>query len=364
MFSFKKEEILKYVGRTLLVIITFLALFVLFLFGVVMMLEFGPSTHARNLFVNSAMESSAGKFLATAFLGEERVEEIQSLNALAITTETTDTSLIKIGGTDVESMTEEELETVDPVELAKQALAELGKNMDYEDLAPEDEGIEIYEVYGDTYRSKVALIHDPSRVCVANCGHLGTGRGQTVADMATANGAVLAINGGGFEDEDGHGTGAIPIGLVIQDGELKWGEAGATYEVIGFDRDNILQVGYMTAQNALDRGIQSALAFGPILIVNGEPAQISGQGSGLNPRTAVGQAADGTVILIVVDGRQPNSLGATYADLIDLMLEFGAVNAANLDGGSSSMMWYNGDYINVCTSLYGARSIPTTLLVK
>ena len=351
---------MKYVGRTLLVIFTTVTMLLLFLLGVVFCLEFGPSESARNLFVNSAMESSAGKFLATSFLGEAKVAQIQALNSVEKTTDVTDTSLINIPKQETGTLEEKK---VDPRELAKAALSNINKKIDYEDLAPE-EGIEIYQVYGSTYRAKVALIHDPGRVSVANCGHLGSGRGMTVSDMASANGAIIATNGGGFEDEEGHGTGAIPIGIVIQDGQLMWGNLGGTYEVIGFDSNNILVVGNMTGQQALDRGMKTALSFGPILLVNGEPALVNGQGSGLNPRTAIGQAQDGTVILAVVDGRQPNSLGATYADLIELMQEFGAVNAANLDGGSSSVMWYNGEFINQSASLIGVRSIPTAILVK
>ncbi|MFR2926626.1 MAG: phosphodiester glycosidase family protein, partial [Eubacterium sp.] len=68
--------------------------------------------------------------------------------------------------------------------------------------------------------------------------------------------------------------------------------------------------------------------------------------------------------LVVIDGRQVNSLGASYSDVIELMLEYGAVNAANLDGGSSSLMYYNGEYINSCASMYGPRDLPTTIIIK
>ena len=115
----------------------------------------------------------------------------------------------------------------------------------------------------------------------------------------------------------------------------------------------------------MDRNVQYACSFGPTLIVNGEPvegSQISS--SGVNPRTAIGQRADGAMLLLVVDGRQISSLGATFEDLISIMLEHGAVNAANLDGGSSSVMIYNGEVLNVCASVKGARPLPTAILVR
>ena len=62
--------------------------------------------------------------------------------------------------------------------------------------------------------------------------------------------------------------------------------------------------------------------------------------SGWNPRTAIGQRADGAVIFVCIDGRQVGSPGGTYADIINIMQEYGAVNACNMDGGSSSVMMY------------------------
>ena len=162
----------------------------------------------------------------------------------------------------------------------------------------------------------------------------------------------------------GVGTGGEPDGLVISEGRLKWGSLGTTYGIIGIDNNNVLVVGDMTAQAALDRGVRDAVSFGPVLVVNGEAVEVNGSGSGLNPRTAIGQREDGSILLVVIDGRQVNSLGASYSDVIELMLEYGAVNAANLDGGSSSLMYYNGEYINSCASMYGPRDLPTTIIVK
>ena len=98
-----------------------------------------------------------------------------------------------------------------------------------------------------------------------------------------------------------------------------------------------------------------------MLISNGEPN--TSLKSGLNPRTAIGQRSDGAVLLLVINGRQLTSLGASYQDLVDIFLDYGAVNACNMDGGSSSLMWYQGDYINHCASVIGIRTVPTTFLV-
>lgn len=327
------KKAFKYVGRTIWSLITVLLLIVFFLTGIIWILEFGPSPTARNLFVNSAMESSAGKFLATMFIEEEEVAKIMAKNEVVATDEVTNSDMIVIE--------------------------------EPEEAIPEEEELQILEINGPAYSGYAVLVKDPSRVSVGISGPYGEGyRGKTVAAMCEETGSTLAVNGGGFEDTDGMGTGAIPIGIVIHDGELLWGEPDSTYEVIGFDSDNKLVVGKMTAKAALERGIQSALSFGPTLIVNGEPANISGAGSGMNPRTAIGQAADGTIIILVIDGRQANSLGATFEDLINVMLEYGAVNAANLDGGSSTYMYYQGEYVNKGASMLGPRKGPTCILVK
>ena len=120
----------------------------------------------------------------------------------------------------------------------------------------------------------------------------------------------------------------------------------------------------MTGGEALNRGVRDALSFGPILIVNGVPARINGTGGGLNPRTAIGQREDGAVLLLVIDRRQANSLGASYEDVMNVLLDHGAVNAANLDGGSSSLLYYDGKYINNSSSLVGAREMPTSIIVR
>ena len=92
--------------------------------------------------------------------------------------------------------------------------------------------------------------------------------------------------------------------------------------------------------------------------------------SGFNPRTVIGQRADGTVIFLCVDGRQAGSLGATYGDTIDIMVEYGAVNACNLDGGSSTVMLLrdeNGQvqFVNNVSLLQeDPRRMPTAFMVR
>ena len=104
------------------------------------------------------------------------------------------------------------------------------------------------------------------------------------------------------------------------------------------------------------------------LIINNEAREMHGSGSGLNPRTAIGQRADGSVLLFVTDGRgKSGHLGASSGDLIQVMQQFGAVNAANLDGGSSSCMYYDGEYLMTSVTFYYSNSswkLPAGFIVK
>ncbi|MBR2830374.1 MAG: phosphodiester glycosidase family protein, partial [Solobacterium sp.] len=77
----------------------------------------------------------------------------------------------------------------------------------------------------------------------------------------------------------------------------------------------------------------------------------------------IGQRPDGTFLLLVLDGRGPSSFGAKYQDIVDVMFDYGAYMASNLDGGNSTAMIYNGEYVNKTVSMYGSRHLPTAFIV-
>ena len=119
----------------------------------------------------------------------------------------------------------------------------------------------------------------------------------------------------------------------------------------------------MSGQQALDLGLMSAVSFspGPVLVKDG--GLQTNLGGGMNPRTCIGQCADGTILLMVIEGRKPDSMGATYDDIAKIMYDRGAVNAANLDGGSSSLMYYNGEQITRGSNIIGMRQMSTAILI-
>lgn len=328
----------KVIGRILIVFFATLILLVIALYFLMLVIAKGPSPSAKKLFVSTVKETSAIGFLANWYYTDEEIEDYLGSFRSNTTEEVTNAELVQI-------------------KPAGEETAEEGG-----EATP---ATELIDVTGSTYKGKLLKIKDPSRVYVGISGQYGPDyEGKRVLDMAATYGAVAALNAGGFEDLNGVGNGGTPLGIVISQGEFRWGGLDTMYELIGFDSNNILHVGNMTGQQAKDLGIRDAVQFGPMLIVNGKPLnETEPLGGGFNPRSAIGQTADGTVLLLCIDGRQASSLGATYDDLISIMLQHGAVNAANLDGGSSSHMIYNGEIITVCSSLYGPRKMPTCWLV-
>lgn len=229
-----------------------------------------------------------------------------------------------------------------------------------------DGSIKQYTVAGHTYTANVMIISNPNRVKVAITKYLGQ-QGETVLEMAQDAHAVAAINAGAFEDVQYRGTGGIPLGITMHGGKLLQNDKSqwASQPVIAITKNGQLICGNYPLAKLEDMGTQEAVSFGPVLIQNGQPASGVG-GWGIAPRTAIGQTASGAIIFVVTDGRLihgGNDLGATMQDLQQIMLKFGAVTAANLDGGSSATMVYNGKLVNQPTDVLGQRKVATSFIV-
>ncbi len=83
-----------------------------------------------------------------------------------------------------------------------------------------------------------------------------------------------------------------------------------------------------------------------------------------HPRTAIAKLKDGRILLATIDGRQPGvSVGMTLAELASLLLEFGAVDGINLDGGGSTTMVINGKLVNAPSDQTGERAVSDALLI-
>ena len=341
----KSRKFLSILGRIGLILLETVLLLVIALYGVMYVLAKGPSPTARDIFVMSVRETSAVGFIANIFFTDEEIAQIEAQQRVEEYVET-DTSLINIQKPQTNTTDSEK---------------DQGPVADEWGLVDDDgDGIIVEAVHGEGYSGYMMVVLDPSRVIMGSDPKNYGSFGYTVADMVAKYDAVAGINAGGFEDPDGNGNGSLPDSMVVYEGKIYYDYKGTREGFVGIDDQHILHVGHLTPQDVVDKNIQYGVSFGPVLISNGEPATLT---SGVNPRTAIGQRSDGAILMLVIDGRQVISLGATYQDLIDVFQEYGAVNACNLDGGSSTLMWFGGDYINNCASVIGIRPVPTTFLV-
>lgn len=335
----RKKGVARVILRIFLILIETLLLLAMALYGVMYMLAKGPSPTASRLFVNSVRETSAVGFLANLFFTDEEISSMLSTGELSEYVPT-DKNLISI---------------------APQS-SPAPDGMDAYGLVDDDgDGIIIERVTGEGYSGYMMVVLDPSRVILATKPEMYGTRGYSVEEYVRMFDAVGGINGGAFEDEGGMGDGSTPKGLVVYEGQHYF--EGVEYGFAGIDAEHILNVGCRSGSDAAAANIQYGASYGPVLVSNGQMMDESALSGGLNPRTAIGQRADGAMLLLVIDGRQVISLGATYYDIAEIMLSFGAVNAINLDGGSSSMMWFGDGYVNNCASVVGIRNIPTAFVV-
>ena len=287
----------------------------------------GPSEAARDVLTMSLIEASATKWVPGLFLGEDTVTAIRTADKAELTDEVTDTSAIVI---------------------KTDAVTAADEWADYPD------GIRIEQVEGDTYNAQVMIVRDPAQVYLGISTQEGFSTaipGKRINQAIEDEGAIAAVNAGAFNDDGTTGSyvGSLPEGLVYSEGNCVW-KTGAPPNGItgfaGFNEDNVLVVhtDNITQAQAEELNIRDGCCFGPVLIMNGEVNMEAYAVSGWNPRTAIGQRADGAVIFVCIDGRQASSVGGKYADVINIMLEYGAVNACNMDGGSSTVMMYRDTY--------------------
>lgn len=339
--------------KILLIILITIIFIVITLVMTIKMICSGISESAKELFATTMLETGQMKFLATMFLSQEELQSLVNRNSVEAMNTEVNIDLINIKDTEKDK--------------------EFDKN-----------GITIEEISGNTFFAKMLIINDPARIKLATT-YPWKEYGVELEKLVNQNNAIAGINGGLYLSTGNKG--GQPLGVVVANGEIQhnkpYGYAGL--HLIGFDENNILRIESLEGKNENQiekliktEKIRDAVTFQEEssdannhfvkLIVNGEERKVDGKGSGANPRTAIGQKADGTVLLLVTDGRGASGhLGATAADLIKIMKEYGAVNAANLDGGSSSSMYYNGKYEMSSVTFYYANSswkLPTGFIVE
>jgi len=351
----------RYFLRLLLFAVVTLLVLVGILYGVIYKICNGPSKAARATFVTTVLESGQLKFVANLVCSKEEIEQIVNSNKMAEMSTDIDRTLIRINKQDDP--------VVDPTNPKKQEVFD-------------ENGVRIEEVAGRTFFGKMMIVKDPSQVIVGTT-YPFSKYGKNLDEIVAKYNGVAGVNGGLYASSGNEG--GYPYGVVVSQGEIQYMQLGHRgLYLIGMDEDNLLVIkdlagmGTEAVRNYIkEYRIRDAVCFQEEtsdknnhfvpLVINGKGRDLTGQGSGSNPRTAIGQRADGAILLFVTDGRGTGGhLGATASDLIAVMMDYGAVNAANLDGGSSSTMVYNGEYEMTSVTFYysnGSWRLPDAMVV-
>ena len=333
----KKNKKSKGIIKKILITIAVLAIIGGSTLGILL---YGPYNGFRDWLITSAMTTMTHQWIAYLFYDEDTINAVMASNRVDEVQEDTDTNAIVVG-------VSEEPEKTYENEYEKAILEKNNPSDTYK----------IIEIEGKGYSGYLAAIYDPSKIHTLVTSKIGTS-GQYLTTMAKNNKAVVAINGGGFDDPNYSSNAANPLGITYSKGKLltSYYYAGAG-GIIGFDTNNKLVLSSKcTEQSAKSLKIRDAVTCGPFLIVNGMKSGVVGNGGwGTAPRTAIGQRKDGIVLFLVVDGRTVKRPGADMDDLIEIMQNYGAYNAANLDGGTSTAMTVNYELINDPVDSSGAH---------
>ena len=305
-------------------ILTLLGSLALFLF-----FKTGLFQYHKELWVETAMTTMNHQYLATWFLSDTEINKIMK---------------------DLEVVNDED-SILHAVELPPAT------------TTPKENVIKIDKITGDNYVGHVMTISDPSKVKLVDSRKRD--RGTKLSEICKNNNAIAGINAGGFVDPDGNGDGNLLTEPTIINKELLYGDEDELSSWIALTQEGELVLGKYTYQEAMDIGVVSGLQFGPYIIVNGKNQITRSNQGGLHPRMGIGQKRDGTIIFVCIDGRQPGySIGTTLLELQNIFERYGAYNAANLDGGSSATMYYDGEVVNRTSTPMGERYLPNAFIVE
>lgn len=283
---------------------------------------YGPFNRVRYVLVGSSMQTSKHQYIARFFLSDKAIASILDEKKSNAKTKNTDTSKFK---------TNEKVE-----------FEELDSNKHFKGYA--------------------VIVHDPKRVRIGMASDFNVSS-MSVDTMAARYDAIAAVNGSGYDILGSKQA----EGYIIDDGKIKVKKVKDNNEKINamlINKTGKLLVGDYSINDIKKLNINEAVCFGPTLIVDGKAVDVKEDGGyGIAERTAIGQKADGTIIMITVNGRNTQSFGATIKDLQDVMLQYGVVNGYNLDGGGSSHIYYNGKSTDLNDN-FMYRSVPDIVYVK
>ena len=290
----------------------------------------------QNTIISTASVTKTHGYISHVFYSDERINKVVALNTVPKIDAKIDLDQVVIDTKPRESYDNEYDEAI---------LTRDAGNEDYKYL----------KIKVGKYDAHLVAIYDPSKVHILTSKKFNTkdksGK-ETVLQMTKRMGAVVGINGGGFVDY-GYGS-DIPIGYVIKDSKVIWSPSTKQMDLIGFSKDNKLMLIHATGEEAVEMGMRDGLQFGPFLMINGEQPKFSNSVGGFSraARVAIAQRKDGIVLFLVTEGT--HAAGPNMKEMIDTLSNYGAYNAANLDGGTSTQLVIKNKLINHPKSITGA----------
>lgn len=367
----------------------------------------------RSIYIITAMDTNSHKYLATAIIPSDIIADVMDERKLAQTAQdgiesewgnqapAEDESL---GG---EAVVPEQItvditvvKEEDPEEVAEAAFYELFYDVDPDSMKayllkhPEalengwanlvineagldDNGTEIQSIYGEQvlaidvpnkilivrikgngYQGALAIAKDPSQLSLYPSSQLWV-TGETVAKIASDNGGILGMNGSGFYDPDYSANGGELAGYAMFNGvEDGYGHMGDGRKRIELHEDNLFYI--KDSLSPVGEGTTDAVEFGPAILIDGKDVVPAGY-DGLHPRAAIGQSDKYEILMLAIEGRQTRSIGTTVNELASILQLHNCMQAMQLDGGASAMIWYDGESIIKCSNqnLPDGRGIPT-----
>ncbi len=371
-------------------------------------------TKLRNAYITTAMETLSHQWLATAIIPADIINEVVARRAEAMAGQVGDESHwvkeeseeatapgVQEFVTDVTVVDEERVDEeaqkavfysmfheIDQASMEDyllrnpEALDKGWGNLVIDTAEKDSKGTDILTIHGDRvitidvpnkvllirqegsgYQGTLAIAKDASKLSLQESAQLGTA-GQTVAQIATRTKGVLAMTGSGFIDPNGGGNGGTLSGFAACDG-LYFGQHATKPgdKRLELHKDNLMYI-YDTS-SPVSEDCTDAVEWQPAVIIDGE--DVLGYGwDGIQPRAIIGQTSKYEVMMLVIEGRAPMKgvLGITLYDCADILLKYNCMQALNLDGGTSAIMWYNGKTITNCsnTRLEDGRPLPTAFV--
>ena len=317
-------------------------------------LLYGPYPNFREWLITTAMTTMNHQYLAKWFYSDKTIDKVLKKNYVKESGEGTNTDLVSF------------------VDYSNSKV--LYKNKYEKEILTKDKDNDLYKLINineGSMRGYLVVIYDPSKVKMETASTMGS-KGEMLVDISKRTDSVVAMNASGFIDPNYNSNGGRPYGVVIKDSKIvsNLEKANVGGGIVGFTNENVLILGKMSGDEALKKGVRDAMEFGPYLIVNGTPSFIKGNGGwGTAPRSAIAQRQDGIVLFLVMDGRDYSHGvdGVGMVELTELLMRYGAYNASNLDGGTSSGLVIKGELINKPVNGSGenrTREIPDAWVVK